>query len=88
MAITDSYLLILLGTPSPRIYKGGQGYLDRQRTSKEPIESSQQATQHLSAGCNIQHPKTGHRVLRYSGGLNLSKFVSCVLAFTFKFQIR
>jgi hypothetical protein len=55
------------------IYKGGQGYLDRQRTNREQPTGNSTP----SAGRNIQHPKTGRRVLRYSNGPNLSKFVLC-----------
>ena len=43
--------------------------------------------QHPSAGRNIPNHHTGRRVLRYYSGPNLSKFVSCVLVFTFEFQI-
>jgi hypothetical protein len=53
-----SNLVILLGTPSPRIYKGGQGYLDRQRTSTpEAIQTTiQDVGYYAHRGSNLSKP--------------------------------
>jgi len=88
--VCNLYFVILLGlllvdrlVSHSLNYIKEDGYLDRHRTNNNLYRAK-----HISAGRNIPNHHTGQMILRYSGGLNLSKFVSCVFAFIFKFQIR
>ena len=81
MVILLGLLLVnqLVSHPLDYIKEGG---VPRSVEAQERLNRAK----HTSAGRNIPEHDTGCRVLRYSGGPNLSKFVSCVLSFTLKFQ--